>query len=158
MHARDIATLLGKGVIDVGFTGLDLIVDTQVVVRPVVRLDMGKVKVALLVPNTDPSYHPFHLLHKTIATPFPNLAKAYFDHLKIDVKIHPIQGASEGIPYLGIADAIVDVVETGESAAGNGLKIIADDIFVSECIGAVNKPEIQVNYQIINNFLRKIYS
>lgn len=157
MHARDIAIMLGKGVIDVGFTGLDLIMDTQVNVKPLVRLGLGKVKLCLLVPDNDNSYHPFHLLHKSIATPFPNITRAYFDRLKVEVNINPIQGASEGIPYLGIADAIVDVVETGASIAENGLKIIANDIFDSECIAAVNKPETQINYKIINDFLRKIY-
>lgn len=157
MHARDIAIMLDKGVIDVGFTGLDLIAETKVAVRPIIRLNAGKVKVALMVPKTDPAYHTFHLLHKSVATPFPNLAKAYFDRLKVEVSIHPLQGASEGIPYLGIADAIVDVVETGTSVTENGLKIIADDIFDSECIAAVNKPETQINYPMINQFLRRIY-
>lgn len=158
MHPRDIALMLNEGVIDVGFTGLDLIVETDVHIRPVVRLNCGKVKLALLVPQNSICYHPFHLLNKTIATPYPNLAKAYFQRLKIDVTIRPIQGASEGMPYLGIVDAIVDVIESGNSASENALKIIADDLFESECVACVNKPELQSNYPLINQFLRKIYT
>jgi ATP phosphoribosyltransferase len=157
MHPKDIALMIHEGIIDVGFTGLDLIADTNVQIRPVVRLNSAKVKLALLVPQDSPSYHPFHLLNKSIATPFPNLAKAYFQKLKVDVTIRAIQGASEGLPYLGVVDAIIDIIETGVSAEQNGLKIIADDIFDSECVAAVNKPELQSNYQLVNNFLRKIY-
>jgi ATP phosphoribosyltransferase len=158
MHPKDIALMIHEGIIDIGFTGLDLIADTNVKIRPVVRLNSAKVKLALLVPEDSLSYHPFHLLHKSIATPFPNLAKAYFQRLKVDVTIRAIQGASEGLPYLGVVDAIIDIVETGASAAQNGLKIIADDIFDSECVAAVNKPELQSNYQLVNTFLRKIYA
>lgn len=158
MHPRDIALMLHEGVIDVGFTGLDLIEETKVKVRPVVRLNCGKVKLALLVPKNSPCYHPFHLMHKTIATPFPNIANAYFQRLKVDVTVRHIQGASEGMPYLGIVDGIVDVIESGGTAIENDLKIIADDLFDSECVAAVNKPELQPNYSLVNAFLRKVYS
>lgn len=157
LHPRDIALMLHEGVIDVGFTGLDLLAETKVQVRPIIRMNCGKVKLALLLPKDNPGYHPFHLLHKSVATPYPNLAKAYFDRLKVEVTIRPIQGSSEGMPYLGIVDAVVDVVESGSSARENGLKVIADDLFDSECVVAVNKPELQTNYRLINNFLRKIY-
>lgn len=158
LHARDVAVMLHEKIIDVGFTGLDLIADTNANVRPVVRLNCGKVKMALMVPSTSPHYHPFHLLHKSVATPYPNLTKAYFERLKVETNVRAIQGASEGIPYLGIVEATVDVIESGASAAENGLKIIVDDIFDSECIAAVNQPELQPNYSLINKFLRKLYS
>jgi ATP phosphoribosyltransferase len=157
IHPRDIALMLHEEIIDVGFTGLDLIEETKVKIRPVIRLNCGKVKMSLLIPNESSSYHPFHLLHKSVATPFPNLARAYFDRLKVEVNIRPIQGASEGMPYLGIVDGIVDVVETGSSAIENGLKIIANDLFDSECVASVNKPETKSNYPLVNQFLRKIY-
>lgn len=157
IHPRDIAILLQEGTIDIGFTGLDLVIETGVSIRPVVRLGLGKVKLSILVHKDSPWYHPFHLLDRKIGTPFPSLAQAYFDRLKVRATIRQISGASEGMPYLGVVDAIVDVVESGNSAIENGLKIIADDIFDSECICAVNKPEFQSNFTIINQFLRGIY-
>jgi ATP phosphoribosyltransferase len=157
LHAKDIVKMLDEGIVDIGFTGLDLISETNVSIRPVVKLGECKVKLCLLVPESMPYYHPFHLLDKTIATPFPNIAQDYFNKLKIRVNIRPILGASEGMPNLGIADGIVDVVETGSSAKENSLKIIADDLFDSECVCAVKKPEFQPNYSIINAFLRDIY-
>jgi len=156
-HPKDIPLFLEKKVLDVGFTGMDLIHETQAQVKPIVRTGRGYVKMSLMVPKTQNLYHPFHLLDKTIGTPFPNIARAYFERLQVRVNIHPVQGASEGMPYLGMVDAIVDVVESGESAQENGLKIIANDIFDSECVVIVKGPELQENYRLINEFLRKIY-
>jgi ATP phosphoribosyltransferase len=157
LHPKDIPVMIEKGKIDVGFTGLDIIYETKTKVRPVIRLDVGKVKVAIAVPKESDVTHPFHLMGKTVGTSFPNIAKEYFDRLKVDVDVQKIQGASEGMPYLGVVDAIVDVVETGGSIKANKLKIIDDEIFDSECVALVGTPEIQENYDFVNKFLRTIY-
>jgi ATP phosphoribosyltransferase len=157
MHAKDIAYMLDEGIVDVGITGLDLIAETRVQVRTVAKLGIGKVKMCLLVPEDSKWSHPFHLLNKTIATPFPSLTKSYFDRLKVPANIRPILGASEGFPYLGIADAIVDIVETGSTARDNGLRVLCDDLFDSECVCAVKRPEFQANHILIHEFLRGVY-
>ena len=157
MHPRDIATMLEENIVDVGFTGLDLIADTRAKIRPVIRLDKGHVKMAVLVPEYSEMYHPFHLLHKTVATPFPRITKDFFDQLKVEVNVRGIQGASEGMPYLGVVDAIVDVIESGTTAKENNLKVIFDDLFDSECVAAVHKPELRSNFRLVNQFLRDMY-
>lgn len=157
IHPKDIPSFLEKGVIDIGFTGLDLLHETGANVRPVCRLGIGKVKMALAVPEASTISHPFHLMNKTIGSPYPIIATKYFEKLKIPVTVQNIRGASEGMPFLGIVDAIVDVVETGSTIKENHLKIIDDDIFESECVCVVNRPEFGANYQLVNNFLRRIY-
>lgn len=157
VHPKDIPLLLEKKALDVGFTGMDLVHETRAKVRTVVKIGKGYVKMSIMVPENRNHSHPFHLLDQTVGTPFPNIARTYFDRLKVRVKIHSLQGASEGMPYLGLVDAIVDVVETGVSARENGLKIIADDLFDSECVIVVKEPELQENYKQINKFLRRIY-
>jgi len=157
LHAKDIPVLLAKRTIDLGFTGLDLIHETASAIRPVKRLGVGKVKMGILVPENSPISHPFELMGKTIGTSFHRLAKQYFDQLKIPVHIQPILGASEGLPYLGLVDAIVDVIETGKSAIENKLKIIDDSIFDSECVLCVHTPEMYENYRVVNSFLQRLY-
>lgn len=157
LHPKDIAYMLEAGVVDVGFTGLDMIAETKVGIRPVIKLGAGSVKMSILVPSDSSWYHPFHLLDKTVATPFPHIARDYFARLKIRVKIRPVLGASEGMPYLGVVDGVVDVVETGGSARENELKSIADDLFDSECVCAVHKPEFHANYPMVNDLLRGLY-
>lgn len=156
-HPKDIPLFLEKGVLDIGFTGLDLVYETRAKVRPVVKTGRGHMKMSLMVPDDKDQNHPFHLMDKTVGTPFPKIAHAYFAKLKVRVNICPIQGASEVMPYLGLVDGIVDVVETGKSAEENCLKIITDDIFDSECIAIVKDPECKENYKVVNEFLKRIY-
>lgn len=156
-HPKDIPGLLEREILDVGFTGLDILQEQQTKLRSVVKTNDGKAKICLMVPKNTEYSHPCHLMDKTIATSYPNITQEYFDKLKIKINIHFIHGASEGVPYLGFVDAIVDVVSTGTTAAANNLKIIADDIFESECVAVVAKPELQCNYQAVNDFLRRIY-
>ncbi len=156
-HPMDIPFLLDQGVIDIGFTGLDIIREKQIKLRPIVKTGYGKVKMCLMTTKIKNFNHPLYLQDKSIATPFPNIAQDYFDKLKIKIKLYPIHGTSEIMPYLGFVDGIIDIVETGASAHENNLNIIADDIFISECVAAVSKPELHSNYFEVNNFLRRIY-
>jgi len=149
--------MVERGAIDAGFSGLDLIHDTRSKVRPLIRIRRGYVRMALTVPIDSAVSHPFHLMDKVVGTSFPNIAQEYFERLKVRVVIQEIRGASEGMPYLGVVDAIMDVVETGKSLTANRLKIIDDNIFFSECVLMVGKPEFQKNYLLLNQFLRKIY-
>ena len=157
VHPKDMPFLLKCGVIDIGFTGLDIIKEMKIMVQPVVKTSKGKTKICLMTPKNKKFSHPFHLMNKSIATSFPNITQEYFDKLKVNVKVYYIHGASEGMPYLDFVDCIVDVVETGISAAKNRLKIIIDDIFESECVAIVDKPVLRSNYREVNKFLRSIY-
>lgn len=158
MHPKDIPLFVERSVVDIGFTGLDLLHETEAKVRPLLRLGKGFVKMSLIVPNTSDISHPFHLMNKTVGTPFPNIAHNYFKNLKIPVTIETIQGASEGMPFTGVVDAIVDVVESGATINENHLRIIDSEIFDSECVCIVNQPEFKSNYQAVNQFLRRIYT
>lgn len=156
-HARDIPLFIQNELIDIGFTGLDLIYEVKAKVRPVVRLSCSKVKLAIAVRNESPYSHPFHLMNRTIATPFPNIAQEYFSNLKIPIRIHPVQGASEVMPYLGPTEAIMDVVETCSTIRDNDLRVIDHNVFDSELVCIVKRPEFSKNYQLIHQFLRSIY-
>lgn len=157
IHPKDIPPMVELGRVDVGFSGLDLIYETGAQVRPLIRIGRGQVRMAVAVPEGRDITHPFHLMNRTVGTSFPNMAREYFERLKVKVDIRQIQGASEGMPYLGVVDAIMDVVETGSSLVANHLTIIDDDIFFSECVLMVAKPELQKNYKLVNEFLRSVY-
>jgi ATP phosphoribosyltransferase len=156
-HAKDIANLVDQGFIDVGFTGLDLLQETKASVRPVIKLNLGKVKMVVAVRNDSHYTHPYHLMHKKIATPFPQIAKSYFERINVPVSIYPISGSSEGFSAFSIVDAIIDVMETGNTIRENDLRVITEDVFDSEMICIVKKPEFQVNHRLIHKFLRSLY-
>lgn len=156
-HAKDIPVMVAARHLDVGFTGLDLIYERKAKVRPVTKLNKGHVKIVIAVRNDSAINHPFHLMNKTIATPFPNITQEYFDRLKVPVNIISVSGSSEGMGYISTVDAIVDVTETGSTIRENDLHIIADDIYDSELVCIVNKPEHESNYIMVNEFLRRLY-
>jgi len=156
-HAKDIPVLVAQGHLDAGFTGLDLLHETKAKVRPIIKLNLGKVKMVIAVQKNSAISHPFHLLHRQIATPFPIIAQEYFHTLRVPVTIRPIFGTSEGMAYCSCVDAIIDVSETGKTLEENELKVIADDVFDSELVLIVNKPEHFSNHQLVHDFLRSLY-
>ena len=156
-HAKDIPVMVSQRHLDIGFTGLDLIYERNAKVRPVTKLNRGQVKVVIAVRNDSNINHPFHLMNRTIATPFPNITQEYFDRLKVPVNVISVSGSSEGMGYISTVDAIADVTETGSTIRENDLRIIADDVFDSELVCIVNKPEHESNYRLVNQFLRRLY-
>lgn len=61
---------------------------------------------------------------KTIASKYPNVTRAFFDDKNMDVRIIKIEGSVELAPLVGLADGIVDIVETGSTLKANGLEVI----------------------------------
>ena len=61
---------------------------------------------------------------KTIATKYPKIARSYFENRSMDVDVVKIEGSVELAPLLGLADGIVDIVETGTTLKENKLEVI----------------------------------
>ena len=156
VNPKDIPFYIQNGIVDVGFTSQDLIFETNVKIRPVININASKVEVNLLVPKDIGYNSPMQLLEKNIATSLPRISKKYFEKLHLKVNIIKANGSLEILPYLKkMADAVIDIVDTGFSAKEHDLKII-DTIFSSSCVCAVNMPELQGNHKLINQFLRKL--
>ena len=64
--------------------------------------------------------------HKVVASKYPKVAKEYFSSIGMDVEIVKIDGSVELAPLLGLADGIVDIVETGSTLKENGLEVVAE--------------------------------
>ncbi len=65
---------------------------------------------------------------RTIATKYPNVTRSFFEGKGMDIRVIKIEGSVELAPLLGLADAIVDIVETGSTLKENGLVIIEDNV------------------------------
>lgn len=92
---------------------------------------------------------------KRIATKYPNVARTYFESKNMDVEIIKIEGSVELAPLLDVADAIVDIVETGSTLRENGLEVI-EDIFPISARVIVNMASMKLRKQEIENFLMEI--
>jgi ATP phosphoribosyltransferase len=133
IRAQEMARYVADGVIDVGLTGLDWIAEHaamtgQHAVAPVADLvyakqSFGRVKWVLAVPEDAPFQRPEDLAGKTIATELVRATEAYFKRLDIPVNVEFSWGATEVKPPV-LADAIVEVTETGSSLRANRLRII----------------------------------
>jgi ATP phosphoribosyltransferase len=128
VRAQEMARYVEKGALDAGLTGNDWVQENETNVEYVTSLTYSKasrqkVKWVLAVPEDSPFQRPEDLAGKVIATELVEFTKRYFASKKIPVKVEFSWGATEVKPPT-LADAIVEVTETGSSLRANRLRII----------------------------------
>jgi ATP phosphoribosyltransferase len=128
VRAQEMARYVEKGALDAGLTGNDWVQENETDVEYVTSLTYSKasrqkVKWVLAVPEDSPFQRPEDLAGKVIATELVEFTKRYFAGKKIPVKVEFSWGATEVKPPT-LADAIVEVTETGSSLRANRLRII----------------------------------
>ncbi|MDB4863897.1 ATP phosphoribosyltransferase [Pirellulaceae bacterium] len=123
LRTDDIPVLCGEGAIDMGITGSDLVAESQADIETRLSLGVGKCRLAVCVPDTMEVNDPSELNGLRIATSFTNVTRTYLEQHGAQAHIVPLTGSVEIMITLGIADAIVDLVETGSTLAANRLKI-----------------------------------
>lgn len=117
----DVTTYVRHGVADLGIVGKDILFEHPTGYLEMLDLNFGLCKFSLA---SVPSYDPHDHKRKRIATKYPTVATDYFNQKGEDVEIISIQGSVEIAPVLGLADAIVDIVETGNTLVANGLVVL----------------------------------
>ena len=128
VRAQEMARYVEHGALDAGLTGNDWVLENQSDVQRVTSLTYSKqsrtpVRWVLAVPEDSPFQKPEDLAGKTIATELVEFTKRYFAERKIPVPVEFSWGATEVKPPM-LADAIVEVTETGSSLRANRLRII----------------------------------
>jgi len=130
-RAQEMARYVDNGTLDVGITGLDWILENDSDVEVVTELIYSKVsrrpaRWVLAVPADSPCRSAKDLEGKKIATELVNFSRKYFSELGVNVDIEFSWGATEAKVVSGLADAIVEVTETGSTIRAHGLQIIED--------------------------------
>jgi ATP phosphoribosyltransferase len=133
LRPEDIPVLCAEGALDLGITGVDLVRESGVAVNERLKLGMGNCRVAFCVPEQSSINRPAELAGRRIATSFPNITNAYLSQHKTKAHVVELSGSVEVMIALGVADAIVDLVETGSTLAANNLRIL-DEIMESETV------------------------
>ena len=126
MRAQDIPEFVADGAADAGVTGWDLVCESGRALADLLDLEFGPCRlvvaareelgVAGLADIRDA---------RRVATPFPRLARSFFERHGIAVEVVPVSGAAEIAPHLGIADIVVDLTSTGSTLRVNGLREVA---------------------------------
>jgi len=135
LPACDIPPFVGSGHVDLGITGQDRILESQMsdFVTEVLKLDFGHCKLQVQVPNESPIQTVKELAGKRVTTSYPAIASEYFGKVDESVgltesqrtQIRFIAGSVESSCTLGLADGIIDIVESGETMRAAGLRPIA---------------------------------
>ncbi len=134
IRAQEMARYVSNGVLDAGITGMDWVVESGLEVKAITSLNYskqsrGNVRWVLAVPEDSPYQRAEDLAGKVIATELVNVTTQYFAKKNVPVKIEFSWGATEIKPPT-LADAIVEVTETGSSLRANRLRIL-DEVMPS---------------------------
>jgi ATP phosphoribosyltransferase len=128
IRAQEMARYVEDGVLDAGLTGRDWVEETEAKVETVADLiyakqSFGKVRWVLAVPDGSPFHSVKDLQGKVIATELVQATKRYLERNGVTAKVEFSWGATEVKPPV-LADAIVEVTETGSSLRANNLRIV----------------------------------
>jgi len=128
LPAADIAKYVGEGNVDIGITGWDIVQESQVDVERVMDLGFGKCKLCVQAPVKNNVTDASTLAGGRIVTSFPELTKKYFSKFDeeqgTETSVKFVSGSVEAACSLGLADAVVDLVETGTTMRAAGLEIV----------------------------------
>lgn len=132
-RAQEMSKYVQDGTLDCGLTGKDWILENQSEAEVVLVSDLVYSKVSnrparwvLAVAGDSPYRRPEDLANKKIATELKNFTESYFRNANIPVEVSFSWGATEAKVVEGLADAIVEVTETGTTIKAHGLRIIAE--------------------------------
>ena len=138
---------------DIGVVGKDTIVEHGNSFYEVIDLNIGKCQFALACPKGTDFFSGYR--RKVVASKYPKVAKAYFQSKGMDVDIIKIEGSVELAPLLGLADGIVDIVETGSTLKENGLEVV-DTIMPISARVIVNMASMKLRKKEIEEFLNDL--
>ena len=161
LHAREIIERLGDESLDIGFSGFDLLkeseINTQKKINVLKRYDFGKATLVVAIPDpwidvqtvADLEEIAFEFKDKKkkrlrVATKYPNLTREFlFSKGVTQFKLIDSLGATEAYPFTGSSEIITDITSTGETLKANNLRILKDgEILRSEACMMISKSSI----------------
>jgi ATP phosphoribosyltransferase len=133
LRPKDIAIYVGSGTLDLGITGLDMLLDSGAQAREILRLGFAPSTFRLAVPEGSAA-RVEDLDGWRIATSYPGLLQSWLDTAALSATVVRLDGAVENAVRLGVADAVADVVATGGTLRQAGLTPIGEPLLVSEAL------------------------
>ena len=132
----DVPTYVEYGVADCGVVGRDVLLETASDVYQPLDLGFGRCRLVLARPSGAGDYRRASSVR--VATKYPRVASAFFLERGLSAEVVRLAGSVELAPGLGLADCIVDVVETGRTLAENGLEVV-EEVAASSARLVVNR-------------------
>jgi ATP phosphoribosyltransferase len=133
LRPRDIAVYVGSGQLDLGITGIDLLLDSGAEAEPIMSLGFGA-STFRFAALPGQAREIADLAGKRVATAYPGVVAAYLASHGVSAEVIRLDGAVETSVRLGVADAIADVVSTGATLRQAGLEIFGEPLLQSEAV------------------------
>jgi ATP phosphoribosyltransferase len=153
LRPRDIATYVGRGTLDVGITGEDLLADSGSQATTILELGFAPSTFRLAAPQGT-AKTAGDLAGKRIATSYPTILSNWLSAQKLSAEVVTLDGAVENAVRLGVADAVADVVATGTTLKQAGLEIIGEPIFKSQSV-LISRNDID-DQNAVDVFVRRL--
>ena len=152
-RAADVPTFVEYGAADVGVAGKDVLWEAGRNVAELLDLGIGRCRLVVAAPQASGVGRVQDLdFNSRVATKYPRVAQRYFNEQGIQVEVVPLHGNIELAPLVGLADAIVDVTETGRTLRDNGL-VVLDTIGVSTARLIANPVRYKIRSQEIDQLV-----
>ena len=148
LHAREIVERLGDSSLDLGFSGYDLLKESEIItqkkINVIKKYNFGKANLVIAVPDpwidvqtvADLEEIAFEFKDKKkkrlrVATKYPNLTREFlFSKGVTQFKIVGSLGATEAYPFTGSSEIITDITSTGETLSANNLRVLKDGLIL----------------------------
>jgi len=151
----DVPTYVEYGAADVGICGLDVLRESGRRVHEPLRLPFGHCRLSVAGPKDRPDTPLRYASQPRIATKYPRLAQEFFRKRGVNAEVIGLSGSVELGPVLGLADLIVDIVETGSTLRANGLVEIRTILDV-QAVLIVNRAAYQLKSEQIQGIIERI--
>lgn len=150
----DVPTYVEYGAADIGIVGKDILLETEAEVAELMDLKFGRCQVIVAVTRESGIRDVRQLdFNSRVASKFVNIATKYFNQVGIQAEIVKLNGSVELGPIVGLADAIVDITETGTTLRENGLVPIATITDISARLIA-NRISYKVKHDAIRSLMQ----
>jgi len=147
----DVPVYAEHGIADCGIVGRDVLMESNADLLMPLDLKFARCRMIVARQNGDPSSNVGML---RVATKYPRIAAAHFGERGIPVEIIELSGSVELAPVLGLADCIVDLMETGRTLQENGLSIV-EEIAESTARLVVNRASYQLKSETVAALIQK---
>ncbi len=152
IRAADVPTFVENGAADLGVAGKDVLMEYggQGLYEP---LDLKIARCRLMVAG--PAHGPRSAAHLRIATKYVETARRYFAARGVQVEIVKLYGSMELAPLVGLADRIVDLVDTGNTLRANGLRPLETITEISSRL-IVNKASMKMKHEKVKGLIEQL--
>ena len=149
----DVPVYVEHGIADCGMVGRDVLLESEADL--LLPLDLGIARCRIVVAAADPEVMTRGVGMLRVATKYSQIAAAHFGSRGMPVEIIKLSGSVELAPALGLADLIVDLVETGRTLRENGLTVV-DEIAESTGRLVVNRASYQLKAQTVGQLVNAL--